>query len=119
MRFLSLVKSVDNQGPPPQALMDAMDKLMAESIADGSLVSTGGLGSSKAMYRIRSAGGKLTPMDGPFTEAKEIVGGFAMLEAPTREAAIESTRKFMEIHAKHWPAWEGECELREIVYQAP
>ena len=118
MRYLSLVKSADNQGPPPQALMDAMQKLMAESLADGSLVETGGLASGKLMLRVRSSGGKLTVVDGPFAEAKEIVGGYAMLEAPTREAVIESTRKFMQIHAEYWPEWEGECEVREVVFLA-
>ena len=119
MRYLSFVKSADNQGPPPQALMDAMQKLIAESLADGSLIQTGGLGASTVMVRVRSEGGKLTFFDGPFAEAKEVIGGYAMLEAPTREAAIESTRKFMEIHTKNWPEWVGECELREVVFLAP
>lgn len=119
MQYLSMVKSKPGQGNPPQALMDAMDKLMAEELADGSLMETGGLAPTAKMVRVRSAGGKLTRIDGPFTEAKEIVGGYAMLKADTLEAAIESTMKFMQIHAEHWPEWEGECELRGVDYLAP
>lgn len=119
MRYLSLVSSVVNQGPPPQALMDAMGKLIADSFADGSLVQTGGLAPCKATFCVRCEGGKLTVTDGPYAETKEVVGGYAMIEAATREEAIESTRRFMQIHAEHWPEWRGECEVRPIDFLAP
>ena len=119
MRYLSFVKAPMNQGAPPQALMDAMGKLMAESFADGTLVQTGGLAPAAAMTRVRVSGGKVTVLDGPFTEAKEVIGGYAMLEYATLEAAIESSRKFMQMHADTWPGWVGECELRAIDYLAP
>ncbi len=119
MRFLSIVKSSENQGPPPQALIDAMAKLTEDSIRDGSLVQTGGLAASSAGARIRVARGKLTVTDGPFTEAKEIVGGYAMLEAKSRDEALEAARRFMRLHQQHWPAWEGECEIRQLVFLAP
>ncbi len=118
MRYLSMVKSAENQGPPPQALMDAMQVLIAESLADGSLIQTGGLGAAKVMKRVRSEGGKLTILDGPFAETKEIVGGYAVIEAATLEAAVASTVKFMKIHTDNWPEWTGECELREIAFLA-
>jgi hypothetical protein len=119
MRYLSLVKAPVGQGAPPPALMEAMGKLMADAFADGSLVSTGGLAPAAAMTRVRVAGGKVTVMDGPFTEAKEVIGGYAMLEAATLEGAIKSAREFLQIHADHWPGWVGECEIRQIDYLAP
>ena len=119
MKFLSLIRGSESQGQPPQALLDAMERFIAQSFANGSLVETGGLAGSARGVRIRSAGGKLRQTDGPFAETKELVGGFALLEAPTREAAIEATRRFMQLHTEHWPEWEGECELRELEYFAP
>src|SRR5216117_714650 len=85
MRFLSIVKSAENQGPAPQALQDAMAKLTRDSLKDGSLVQSGGLGASSTGVRVRSAGGKLTVIDGPFSEAKEVVGGYAVLEFKSRD----------------------------------
>jgi hypothetical protein len=119
MKFLSIVKSAENQGPAPQALQDAMAKLTTDSLKDGSLVQSGGLGASLSGFRVRSAGGKLTVIDGPFTEAKEVVGGYAVLEWASREKAIESALAFMRLHSEHWPEWEGECEVRQIVFLAP
>src|SRR2546426_2373999 len=77
MRFLSIVKSAENQGPPPQALLDAIAKLTEDSIRNGSLIQTGGLSATSTGARVRVSGGKLTVTDGPFTEAKEVVGGYA------------------------------------------
>src|SRR3989475_6922288 len=76
MRFLSIVKAAENQGSPPQALLDAIAQLTEDSLKDGSLVQTGGLGATSTGARVRIAGGKLTLTDGPFTEAKEVVGGY-------------------------------------------
>ncbi|PYP70151.1 MAG: hypothetical protein DMD41_15555 [Gemmatimonadetes bacterium] len=119
MRFLSIVKSAENQGPAPQALQDAMAKLIADSLKDGSLVQTGGLGASSTGVRVRGVGGNLTVIDGPFTEAKEVVGGYAVLEFESREEAIEAAVAFMRLHTEHWPSWEGECEVRPITFLAP
>ncbi|PYO40677.1 MAG: hypothetical protein DMD33_16970 [Gemmatimonadetes bacterium] len=119
MRFLSIVKSAENQGPPPQALLDAIAKLTEDSLKDGSLVQTGGLGQTSTGTRVRLSRGKVTVTDGPFSEAKEVVGGYAVLQAPSRREAIEATRRFLQLHQEHWPGWEGECELRELVFLAP
>jgi len=119
MKFLSIVKTPENLGAPPQGLLDAMDKLVADSIKNGSVVQTGGLAGSAKGVRVRLSGGKVTVTDGPFTEAKEILGGYAVLAAKTREAALADARRFMELHTRHWPEWEGECEVREIVFLAP
>ncbi|HEX3926805.1 MAG TPA: YciI family protein [Gemmatimonadales bacterium] len=119
MKFLSVIRGPELPGPPPQALMDAMGPFIQQSLADGSLVSTGGLASSGKGARIRSALGKVTVTDGPFAEAKEVIGGYAIIEAATREQAIESTVRFMQLHADHWPEWQGECEIRAIDFLAP
>ena len=119
MRFLSIVKASENQGPAPQALQDAMAKLTADSLRNGSLLQSGGLGASSSGVRVRSAGGKLTVIDGPFSETKEVVGGYAVLEFKSREEAIEAGVAFMQLHQQHWPGWQGECEIRELVFLAP
>lgn len=119
MRFLSIIKADEAQGQPPQALIHAIEQFMATSLKDGTLVQTGGLARSPAGARVRVSGGRLTVTDGPFAEAKEVVGGYALLEAPSRKQAIESTLAFMRLHLEHWPEWEGECELREVEFLAP
>ena len=119
MRYLSVIRAVENQGPIPQALMDAMDQYVPEALKRGVVVSTGGLAPGAQAARVRIRKGKIQVIDGPFTEAKEIIGGYAVLSAETREDAIRATLEFMQLHVDHWPAWEGECELREIVFLAP
>lgn len=118
MPFLSIVRSAESQ-KAPQALMDAMDKFVRESLSNGSVLQTGGLGPSSNGARFRVSKGKLTVTDGPFAEAKEVLGGYAVLAAKTREAALADARRFMELHQRYWPEWEGECEVREIVFLAP
>src|SRR2546425_11894115 len=119
MRFLSIVKSAETQGPPPQALLDAMAKLTEDSLRDGSLIQTGGLSASSTGARLRVSGGKLTVTDGPFTEAKEVVGGYAGLEAKSRDEALEAARSFMRLHQQHWPGGEGGWEIGQSWVLAP
>ena len=119
MRFLGLVRSTESQGAPPPALMQAMGGFIEASLKNGSLVETGGLAPASAAARIRQSGRRLHLTDGPFAETKEVVGGYAILEAPSRDAAVEIMRKFMQLHETHWPEWEGECELREMVFVTP
>jgi hypothetical protein len=78
MRFMTMVKSSETSGPPPKALMDAIAKLGEEGFKAGVMVEVGGLLPSATGARVRVSGGKLTVTDGPFTEAKEIVGGYAV-----------------------------------------
>jgi hypothetical protein len=94
--------------------MEEIAKLGEKGVRAGTLVATGGLSPSAAGARVRLAGGKLTVVDGPFSEAKEIVGGYAIYEPESRQKAIEATLEFMRLHKEHWPGWEGEAELREI-----
>ena len=118
MPFLSIVKAAENQGEPPVGLLEAMDKFVADSLKDRSVIQTGGLAPSAAGFKIRMTGGKLVVTDGPFTEAKEVVGGYAVLAAATRQEALDAARRFMELHVRHWPTWVGECEVREVVFLA-
>jgi hypothetical protein len=114
MRFMMIVKHAENQGPPPQSLMDAIGKLTEEDTKAGTIVGTGGLKSTALGARIRLSGGKLTVTDGPFAEAKEVIGGFAQFELKSKEEALQSAIRFMELHKKHWPGWEGETEIRQM-----
>ena len=114
MRFMTLVKSAENAGPPPKALMDAIWKLGEEATKAGTLVQMGGLLPSFMGARVRLSKDQLVVKDGPFTEAKEVIGGFAVYEVKSKEEAIEATRRFLELHRQHWPGGEGEVELRQI-----
>ena len=114
MRFMTLVKSAENQGPPPPALMEAIGKLGEEAFGNGPMVQMGGLSPSAASTRVRLSNGKVVVTDGPFSEAKEVIGGFAVFELPSREAAVEAAKRFMEVHRQHWPGWEGETEVRQV-----
>ena len=114
MRFMMLVKSAEDCGPPPKELMDAMAELAAEATRSGTMLQTGGLAPTAMSTRVRLSGGEISTIDGPFTESKEVVGGFAMFEFKSKEAAIESTLHFMELHKRYWPGWEGETEIRQM-----
>jgi hypothetical protein len=114
MRFMMLVKHGETSGPPPKELMDAINKLAEQANQAGTMVASGGLAPAAASTRVRVARGQLTTTDGPFSEAKEVVGGFAIFELESKKEAIESAQRFMELHRKHWPGWEGETEVRQI-----
>jgi hypothetical protein len=94
--------------------MEALAKLVGDNAKTGAMIQSGGLASIDISTRIRLSNGEITIIDGPFAETKEVVGGFAEFEFKTKEDAVESTRRFMEIHQKHWPGWEGETEIRQI-----
>lgn len=114
MRFMTMVKSAESSGPPPKSLMDAIMNLGIEAMKAGVLVESGGLAPTAKGGRVRVAGGKLTVFDGPFTEAKEVIGGYAVYNLSSREEAMQWATRFMEIHREHWPGWEGEAEVRQI-----
>jgi hypothetical protein len=114
MRFMTMDKSSENSGPPPQALMDAIAKLGEEGVKAGVMVEMGGLLPSAMGARVRVAGGKLTVTDGPFSEAKEVIGGYAVYQVKSKAEALEWTRRFMELHREHWKSREGESEIRQL-----
>jgi hypothetical protein len=111
MKFLSLYTPDKKRAGAPTCNeeMAEMGKLIEESTKSGMLLSTGGL---MPGLRVRSSGGKVTVIDGPFTEAKEVIAGFAVLEAKSDEEAIELTKRFLKI------AGDGETELRRIMESA-
>jgi hypothetical protein len=111
---MMLVKSTENSGPPPKPLMDAIGGLAAEATSAGTMIFTGGLAPTAMGTRVRLTGGKLDVIDGPFSESKEVIGGFAMFELKSKEEAVSSARRFMELHKQHWPGWEGETEIRQV-----
>jgi hypothetical protein len=117
MKYLTFIRHAENyrQSPPPAALMEAMGKFVQKSLQDGTLVDTGGLLPSKDGVRVRLAKGKITVTDGPFTESKEVVGGWAILQTDSRAEAIRIATEFMELHRRHWPEFEGESELRPML----
>ena len=114
MRFMMIVKHAENQGPPPKQLMDAIAKLAEDETKAGTMLGSGGLGPTALGARVRLSGGKVMVTDGPFTEVKEVVGGYAQFELKSKEEAVESAIRFMELHKKHWPGWEGETEVRQM-----
>jgi hypothetical protein len=114
MRFMMLVKSKENAGPPPRELMEAMAELAKEAITTGAMLHTGGLAPTAMSTRVRLSEGQVRTIDGPFAETKEVVGGFAIFNLNSKEEAVQSTVHFMELHRKFWPGWEGETEIRQI-----
>jgi hypothetical protein len=114
MKFMMIVKHAEKQGPPPKELMDAIAILAQEAAKEGTMVGNGGLGPTALGARVRLSGGQVTVTDGPFTEAKEVVGGYAQFELKSKQEAVESAVRFMELHKKHWPGWEGETEVRQM-----
>jgi hypothetical protein len=114
MRFMMIVKHAENQGPPPKALMDAIAKIAGEAVTAGTMLGNGGLKSTAQGARVRLSKAQVTVTDGPFTEAKEVVGGYAQFELKSKDEAIKSAVRFMELHKQHWPGWEGETEVREM-----
>lgn len=112
MKFLSIYKSVERNAPPSQEEMARMGKLIEEGMKAGWLVATEGCLPSALGARVRSSNGKLSVTDGPFTESKELVGGFAILRANSKAEAIQLAKDFLSV------VGEGECELRQL-YEVP
>jgi hypothetical protein len=111
---MMIVKHAEDSGFPPKELMDAIQKISEEAVVSGTMLGNGGLRPTAQGARVQLKGGKLSVIDGPFTEAKEIIGGYAQFELKSKEEAIESAVRFMELHKKYWPGWEGETEVRQM-----
>lgn len=116
MKYLMLIKHPESYRSQrmPEGLGQAMGEFVEQAFKKGVLIDTAGLKGTGDGFRVRSSGGKLTQTDGPFTESKEIVGGYALVEVKSREEAVELARQFMELHRVHWPAFDGECEVRPL-----
>ena len=114
MRFLTLYKPGVEGVPPSPQEMAAMGKLIEDGFKSGWLLATEGCQPSAKGARVRRSGEKVTVTDGPFTESKEIVGGYALINAASHAEALALAREFMDLHLKHWPEFEGECEVRPL-----
>jgi hypothetical protein len=114
MKFMMLVKHAQDLGAPPKELMEAIGNLVQEANQNGTMLGNGGLAPLANSTRVRVAKGQLTVTDGPFAEAKEVIGGYAQFELKSKEEAVQGAVRFMELHKQHWPGWEGETEIRQI-----
>ena len=112
MRFLSIYKTAETNVPPTPEYMARMGRLIEDMTKAGTLLATEGCLPSALGARVRLSGGKVTVTDGPFVETKEVVGGFAILEAASKEEAIEMARTFLGV------AGDGECEIRQVFTQS-
>lgn len=112
MRYLSIYQHAERGTPPTQEEMERMGALIQEGFQTGWLLATEGCLPTHLGFRVRQAAGQATVTDGPFTEAKEVVGGFAILKADSKEEAIALTRRFLAV------VGEGLCEVRQL-YDAP
>ena len=112
MRFMSMIRIQENTGQvPSEQLMNDMGKLIEEMTRTGQLVSTAGLRPTSEGVRVRLRRGKVSIIDGPFTETKEVIGGYALLEAKSKAEAVELTKRFLKIHGDDW---DIECEVRQL-----
>ena len=114
MRFMSIVLSSQAPVQPPASLMEAMGKLADREIKAGRMIDMGGLMPIETGMQVRIKDGELKVIDGPFVEAKEVIGGYAIMEFRNKEEALASAVEFMQLHRQHMPSWEGTCEVRAM-----
>jgi hypothetical protein len=116
VKFLTFVRHSESyrESPMPAGFMDVMRQYVEKSFKNGTLVDTGGLLPSKDGARVRLASGKITVTDGPFSESKEVIGGWAILKAENKAEAVRLATEFLELHRQHWPGFEGESEVRPM-----
>ena len=114
MRYMMFIKHTeDYRGKTiPPGLVEAMDEFIGEYTKQGKFIDGAGLKSSHKGKKIQLRGGQLSVVDGPFTETKELVGGYAIVEVESEQEALDIGMRFMELHRIHWPEFEGESELR-------
>ena len=120
MRFMMLVIPNGYEKAPPGTLPDArlveaMTKYNESLTKAGVLLALDGLHPPSMGARVTFAGEKPKVTDGPFAEAKEVIGGYAVYEVKSKAEAIEWATRFMNLHKQHWPGWEGETELRQLM----
>jgi hypothetical protein len=114
VRYLCFVKMDEAMADPPAALMNAMGEHAGRGFASGVLLDAGGLYGASDAVEFRVSGGSLTVTDGPYAEAKEVIGGWAIIKVDSEEEARAEGQKMADLHLQHWPSWEGAIELRRI-----
>jgi hypothetical protein len=118
-RFMGFVRMEEGGGMPPKALFDAMDDYIAEQAGAGHFLDGGGLFGTEDAVNFVVRRGDVTRVDGPYAEAKEVVGGWALMHYDTVEEAIAGQQEFAELHAKYWPECEMVATLRQIPDEPP
>ena len=113
-RFMGFVRMEEGIGTPPQALFEAMDAYIGEQAAKGVFLDGGGLFGTEDAVNFVVRKGEVTRVDGPYAEAKEVVGGWALMQYDSLEEAIADQQEFAELHAKHWPECTMVATLRQI-----
>src|SRR5258708_188045 len=118
MRFMFIVKTA-HTAPPTPKLIEAMHKLADREIKAGRMLDNGGLMPLATGAQVRITDGQLSVVDGPFVEAKEVIGGYAIFELQSKEEAVAAAREFMQLHKDFLPGWEGTCEGRAFAQRGP
>jgi hypothetical protein len=114
MRIMYIVTSSQPMRGPTPALMEAMGKLADREIKAGRMLDTGGLMPVSMGAQVKITDGKLSVVDGPFVETKEMIGGYAIFELRDMDEAVAAAKEFMQLHLEHMPGWEGTCEVRVL-----
>ena len=114
MRFMTIVKSRETDAQPSPELIDRINQLAEDATKQGKFVGMGGLGPTATGARARLSKGKITVTDGPFTEAKEIIGGYAIFDVKSKQEALAWTRRFLEAHIGLWEQ-DLEVEVRQMM----
>ena len=115
MRFMYIVTSSQPMTLPSPAMMEAIQKISEREIKAGRMIDNGGLMPLSTGAQVRIVDGELSVIDGPFVEAKEVIGGYAIFELRDKEEALAMAREYMQLHLDHMPGWEGTCELRAFM----
>ena len=118
-RFMGFVRMEEGIGMPPQALFEAMDSYIGEQAANGHFLDGGGLFGTEDAVNFVVRKGETTRVDGPYAEAKEVVGGWALMQYDTLEEAIANQQEFADLHAKYWPEVSMVATLRQISEEPP
>ena len=113
-RFMGFVRMEEGIGTPPQSLFEAMDTYIGERAAQGVFVDGGGLYGTEDAVNFVVRKGEVSRVDGPYAEAKEVVGGWSILQYDSLEEAVADQQEFAELHAKHWPEVTVVATLRQI-----
>ena len=113
-RFMGFVRMEENIGTPPQSLFEAMDAYIGERAKKGIFLDGGGLYGTEDAVNYVVKQGEVTRVDGPYAEAKEVVGGWSLLEYPSLEAAVADQEAFAQLHAVHWPEVTVVATLRQV-----
>lgn len=119
MKFMTMVKAVEGQGTPPPELLDGIMQLGIEATEAGVFVDMGGLLPTATGAEVSLRNGQIDVTDGPFAEGKEVIGGFAVYDTPTKAEALVWVRKFLDLHTKFWPDFECVIEVRQMIDQPP